>query len=233
MHAPGERGDVSRVKAIAASYVGVLLYAGFIFLGAWTFDYWQGILYVVVALAGTTLSHLLVPRDSDLTARRAANAQAGQDWDKRILGAYFLVSIVTFLVAGLDSGHFGWSGHVPLAVTVAGTGLTLAGQAVFALAKRQNEFFSSTVRIETERGHSVCEAGLYRLVRHPGYLGMLVSLLAFPLLINSYWSFIPALVGAALLVLRTVLEDRVLIEQLSGYREYAARTRWRLVPGLF
>lgn len=224
---------MSRLKAIVASYVGVLLYASFIFLGAWKLAYWQGLLYVVVALLGATLSHALVPKGSDITAERAANAGAGQAWDKRILGALFLVSIATFVVAGLDSGRFGWSGHVPAELTVAGVALMLAGQILFAVAKRQNAFFSSTVRIQAERGHRVCDSGLYRYVRHPGYLGMLISLLAFPLLINSYWAFIPTLLGAALLILRTTLEDRMLAEQLSGYPEYAARTRWRLVPGLF
>jgi protein-S-isoprenylcysteine O-methyltransferase Ste14 len=107
------------------------------------------------------------------------------------------------------------------------------GQTLFAVAKRENAFFSSTVRIQTERGHQVCDNGLYRVVRHPGYLGMLISLLAFPLVMNSYWAFVPAAIGATLLVVRTVLEDRFLINDLPGYREYANTTRWKLLPGLF
>jgi protein-S-isoprenylcysteine O-methyltransferase Ste14 len=224
---------MSRLRAIVASYVGVLLYASLIFLAAWKLVYWQALLYVVIALIGATLSHALVPSGSDITVERASNAAAGQTWDKRILGAYFLVSVVTFVIAGLDSGRFGWSGPVPLGVTIAGVVLMLLGQIIFAVAKRQNAFFASTVRIQSERGHRVCESGLYHYVRHPGYLGMLISLLAFPLLINSYWAFVPAVCGAALLLIRTVIEDRVLIEELPGYRDYAARTRWRLIPGVF
>jgi len=109
----------------------------------------------------------------------------------------------------------------------------LGGQLLFAFAKRENEFFSSTVRIQSERGHHVCDTGLYRYVRHPGYLGLLMSLLAFPMVINSYWAFGPALLGAALLVVRTMMEDRMLVDELPGYRGYVARTRWRLVPGMF
>jgi protein-S-isoprenylcysteine O-methyltransferase Ste14 len=71
------------------------------------------------------------------------------------------------------------------------------------------------------------------IVRHPGYLGMLLSLLAFPLLINSYWAFVPTVVAAVLLLFRTMLEDRVLISELPGYQDYAGRTRWRLVPPVF
>ncbi|NTU82465.1 MAG: isoprenylcysteine carboxylmethyltransferase family protein [Chloroflexales bacterium] len=188
---------------------------------------------MAIALIGATLSNALVPRGSDITVERASHAAAGQTWDKRILGAYFLVSVVTFVIAGLDSGRFGWSGPVPLGVTIAGVVLMLLGQIIFAVAKRQNAFFSSTVRIQTERGHRICDTGLYRYVRHPGYLGMLISLLAFPLLINSYWAFVPTVVGAVLLLIRTVIEDRVLTEELPGYREYVARTRWRLIPAVF
>jgi protein-S-isoprenylcysteine O-methyltransferase Ste14 len=223
---------VGKTRAIIASYVGVLFYAGFIFLGAWRIAYWQGLLYVVLALIGTTVNHILVPAGSSITADRARQAQIGQNWDRRLLGAYFLVNVVTFVTAGLDSGRFGWTGDVPVGVTVGGAALMLAGQTLFAAAKRENAFFSSTVRIQTERGHRVCDTGLYRFVRHPGYAGMLLSLLAFPLVMNSYWAFVPAGVGAAVLAGRTVLEDRFLVQELPGYKEYADRTRWKLIPGL-
>jgi protein-S-isoprenylcysteine O-methyltransferase Ste14 len=222
-----------KTKAIVASYVGVLVYASLVFLAAWKVAYWQGFLYAGLALVGTTLSHVLVPSGSTITADRAREARAGQAWDRRLVGAYFLVSLITFLVAGLDSGRFGWTSEVSAGVTVSGAALMLSGQLLFALAKRENAFFSSTVRIQTERGHQVCDAGLYRFVRHPGYLGMLMSSLAFPLVMNSYWAFLPAAIGAALLIVRTVLEDRFLVDALPGYAEYINRTRWRLLPGLF
>ena len=222
---------MGNTKAIVSSYVGVLLYAGLVFVGAGKIVYWQGAVYVALAVVGVTVSHLLVPRGSTITTDRANQARAGRDWDRRLLGAFFLVNAVTFLVAGLDSGRFGWTGGVPIGVTIAGAALMFLGQVLFALAKRENAFFSSTVRIQTERGHQVCDTGLYRFVRHPGYLGMLMSLLAFPLVMNWYWAFIPASIGAALLVGRTVLEDRVLIEELPGYADYSSKTRWRLIPG--
>lgn len=224
---------VDRSRAILASYAGVLVFSGFIFLGAWRIRYWQGLLYVGVALVGATLSHLLAGARSELPAERVRRVGVGESWDRRILTAYFLVSAITFVVAGLDSGRFGWSGRVPAAATLAGVALMLAGQALFALARRENAFFSSTARIQSERGHRVCEAGPYRVVRHPGYLGMSVSLLAFPLVLQSYWALLPAAAGVLLLVTRTRLEDRFLLERLDGYAAYSARTRWRLVPGVY
>ena len=223
----------AKTKAIVASYFGVLLYASLVFLGAWKIAYWQGVLYVVIALVGTTLNHVLVPAGSTITADRAREAHLGQDWDRRLLGLSFLVTAVTFLTAGLDSGRFGWTGHVSIGVTIAGAAVMLAGQVLFAVAKRENPFFSSTVRVQTERGHHVRDAGVYRVVRHPGYLGMLISLLAFPVVMNSYWAFVPAGVGAAVLTVRTVLEDRFLIRELPGYKDYAERTPWMLLPNLF
>jgi protein-S-isoprenylcysteine O-methyltransferase Ste14 len=224
---------MTKARAVISSYAGVLAFAAPVFLGAWKLFYPQGLLYVGVALAGTTLSHLLVRKGSDITVVRAAQARQGEDWDKRILGALMLVNLVTFALAGLDSGRFGWSGRVPPWVAVAGVVLMLSGQVLFAVAKRENEFFSSTVRLQDERGHRVCDTGVYRFVRHPGYLGMLLSLLAFPLVMQSFWAFVPALLGALLLITRTLLEDRFLATELAGYREYAARTRWRLFPGVF
>ena len=224
---------MTKEKAVLGSYVGVLLYASFIFLAAGELFYWQAILYVVLALTGTTLGHLLEAGGSNLTVERATKAVAGQSWDKRLLGALFLVNIVTFVTAGLDSGRFGWSGPVPLWVTIVGAALMFTGQILFVVAKRENRFFSSTVRIQSERGHEVCDSGLYAYVRHPGYLGMLISQLAFPLVLNSYWAFLPAVVGGILLIVRTVMEDQVLSGELPGYREYAERTSWKLVPGVF
>jgi len=224
---------MQKTKAIISSYVGVLLYSALVFLGAWKIDYWQGLLYVVLALVGTTMSHILVPAGSSITHDRAREARAGQDWDQRLLAGFFIVSLVMFLVAGLDSGRFRWTGDVPVGITAAGATLMFIGQALFGVAKRENTFFSSTVRIQTERRHQVCDKGLYRLVRHPGYLGMLISLLAFPLVMNSYWAFVPAGIAATLLVVRTALEDRFLIDELPGYKGYANATRWKLFPGLF
>ena len=224
---------MGKTKAIIASYVGVLVYASLVFLGAWKIVYWQGLLYVTLALVGTTLSHLLTPSGSTIAADRAREAKVGEGWDKQLLRALFLVSAVTFVTAGLDSGRFHWSGDVAPVITAAGVMLMLVGQTLFAVAKRENAFFSSTVRIQAERGHKVCDTGLYRFVRHPGYLGMLLSMIAFPLVMSSYWALIPAAAGAAVLIARTVLEDRFLLTGLPGYAEYTARTRWRLLPRVF
>jgi protein-S-isoprenylcysteine O-methyltransferase Ste14 len=96
-----------------------------------------------------------------------------------------------------------------------------------------NPFFEKTVRIQTERGHYVIDTGPYRFIRHPGYLGFLGWCLSTPLFLGSWWSLLPALLCIAALAVRTRLEDRTLHQELSGYREYAGRVRYRLIPGIW
>ena len=96
-----------------------------------------------------------------------------------------------------------------------------------------NAYFSTVVRIQSERGHAVCRGGPYRFVRHPGYVGMTFQSLGMPFLLGSLWSLLPALVMIVAMAIRTALEDRMLHAELPGYQEYAREVRYRLVPGLW
>ena len=106
----------------------------------------------------------------------------------------------------------------------------MVGQLFFLIAQKQNKFFSSTVRIQTDRGHTVCKTGLYKVVRHPAYLGNFIQTLGFPLIFGSLWSIIPAIISIILLLIRTNLEDKTLINELNGYREYTHETRFKIIP---
>jgi protein-S-isoprenylcysteine O-methyltransferase Ste14 len=135
-----------------------------------------------------------------------------------------------YIVAGLDSGHFHWSPAFHWSIYILGAVLTIAGQLLFLIAQRQNKFFSSTVRIQTDRGHVVCERGLYRIVRHPAYMGSVIQALGFPLLFGSLLSIIPVSMLIVLTVIRTNMEDRTLRNELKGYLEYSQKTRYKLIP---
>jgi protein-S-isoprenylcysteine O-methyltransferase Ste14 len=100
-------------------------------------------------------------------------------------------------------------------------------------AESVNKFFEPTVRIQTDRGHTVIDSGPYALVRHPGYLAAGLLVLGLPLSLGSYWALVPAALSNVLLVVRTALEDRTLREELPGYKEYTQRVRYRLVPGVW
>ena len=97
-----------------------------------------------------------------------------------------------------------------------------------------NPHFEKTVRIQTDRDHRLIDTGPYRIVRHPGYLGTILSfILSAPLLLGSWWAFVPAAASTASLIVRTALEDRTLRTELAGYEDYARRVRYRLAPGIW
>jgi protein-S-isoprenylcysteine O-methyltransferase Ste14 len=97
----------------------------------------------------------------------------------------------------------------------------------------ENQFFSSVVRIQTDRGHMVCDSGPYRIVRHPGYAGNILQQLGIVLALSSLWTIIPAAMALVIAVIRTTLEDQTLQDELPGYQEYARRVRYRLLPGIY
>jgi steroid 5-alpha reductase family enzyme len=108
--------------------------------------------------------------------------------------------------------------------------LTISGQLLFLLAQKQNKFFSSTVRIQSERNHTVCDTGLYKIVRHPAYLGSIIQSIGFPLLFGSLWSIIPVAFMIILQITRTYWEDKTLTKELIGYSEYSLKTRYKILP---
>lgn len=135
-------------------------------------------------------------------------------------------------VAGLDH-RYNWSPDFPLWLIVVGFVLISLGYAFATWAFVENRFFSSVVRIQTERGHVVCDTGPYRFVRHPGYSGNIVALFGIVLALGTVWTLIPTAVALIIAVIRTALEDRTLQDELPGYRDYAQRVRYRLIPWIF
>jgi protein-S-isoprenylcysteine O-methyltransferase Ste14 len=182
--------------------------------------------------AASVATTALLWRHTGLLAERS-NIQAGKSWDKVIVPfAVLLGPAATWITAGLDT-RFHWSDSMPRGAFLAGVIVAVLAAILIAWAMRCNKFFSSVVRIQKDRGHSVVTGGPYRFVRHPGYTGMSAFTLATPLILNSRWAFVPAVATAAVTVLRTVLEDRTLRIELEGYAEYASSVKYRLVPALW
>lgn len=154
-------------------------------------------------------------------------------WDK-VLSPLMGVSISfpLIIVAGLDH-RYGWSPAFQFWLQVLGLLLVGSGYAFGVWALVENRFFSSMVRIQTDRGHVVCDSGPYQIVRHPGYAGNILPLPGIALAFSSLWTFIPAAVALIIVVIRTALEDRTLQEELPGYAAYARRVRFRLLPGIY
>jgi protein-S-isoprenylcysteine O-methyltransferase Ste14 len=140
--------------------------------------------------------------------------------------------IASWVVAGLDL-RFGGLRPISTAFNVSGLLVTVLGYTLFLWAMASNAFFAEGVRIQQERGHTVATGGPYRFVRHPGYVGAILAMVATPCLLGSFWALIPGVASGALYVVRTHLEDKTLRTELPGYEEYSQQTRHRLVPGLW
>lgn len=194
---------------------------------------WVYVVITVVMTAGSRL--LLLRRSPDLVAERAASAekQDAKPWDGVLMPLVAIYGpLLTLVVAGLDR-RFGWPPELPLWVQIAGLILLVSATAFSTWALLVNRFFSGVVRIQRDRGHTVVSDGPYRWVRHPGYVGGVVGDVAIPLLLGSAWALIPGLLTAGAVVVRTALEDRTLQAELPGYAEYARRTHYRLLPGVW
>ncbi|MHB0857659.1 MAG: methyltransferase family protein [Anaerolineae bacterium] len=221
----------SALLSIAKVATSAVVMGALLFLAAGRLDWPGAWAYVILITTGTIVSTLLLPKD--LQAERSTMQQGSKRWD---IALALIVArfgpLAVLLTAGLDR-RFGWSGNLAAGLQALGLLLTALGVVFTTWAMLSNRFFSALVRIQTDRGHTVVSTGPYALVRHPGYLGASVAQLAMPLALSSWWAMLPALVTLAVLVVRTTLEDRTLQAELPGYREYAQRVRYRLLPGVW
>lgn len=192
--------------------------------------------YAVFAVLYTVVGRLaLFTKSPGLAAERAAGFSRAdiEPWDRKIVPWIGLVlPILTMIAAGLDH-QFGGAPHFPVWLVAVSAGPMAAGAVLGLWAALTNPFFSSVARIQTDRGQRVVSTGPYAFVRHPGYAGTIVFNILTPVFLGSSWAFIPAAALVALTVIRTRFEDRMLCERLDGYKEYAGRTRYRLLPGLW
>jgi protein-S-isoprenylcysteine O-methyltransferase Ste14 len=219
-----------KTSYILKHFAGTFIFFLVIFLSAGKLNYTPGLIYVFIGLIMGILNYTLLKPDAGLLDERGKAGEGAKKWDKGILGLSFLLTITMYVIAGLDSGRYGWSPGFHPGLVAAGIILTATGQLLFLVAQKQNRFFSSTVRIQTDRDHKVCNTGLYKFVRHPAYLGLIVQSIGFPLLFGSVWSMIPVGILIIIHLIRTWLEDKTLKEELPGYMEYSNITPYRIFP---
>lgn len=197
--------------------------------------WWEAWVYALLSILGFFVSRLLAARrHPDLLAERARSlsAEGAKPWDRWLAPLVGVGGGLVPVVAGLDR-LLAASPSFAAPLKAVALVVLIAAYALGTYALMENRFFSGVVRIQTDRGHHVVTGGPYRWIRHPGYVGGILAYAAAPLLLDSWWALLPALALTALLVVRTHLEDRTLHEELPGYREYAGRVRYRLLPGVW
>lgn len=227
-----------------APYQWIRLIAVYLFIPlillvcGWDFGWWQAWVFLLLIVAAGIGGRIWAERRhpgllAERERTRFGKIPDTKPWDK-VLAPLMGVSLSfpLVIVAGLDH-RFGWSPVFPAWLNLLGIVLIAVGYAIAVWALAENRFFSGVVRIQTERGHVVCDSGPYRIVRHPGYAGNILPLPGIVLALSSAWTLIPVAVALIIAVVRTALEDRTLLEELPGYRDYSQRVRYRLFPGIY
>ncbi|HEY48004.1 MAG TPA: isoprenylcysteine carboxylmethyltransferase family protein [Anaerolineae bacterium] len=185
-------------------------------------------IYILISIINFMLA------DPTLVKERA-QMRTGVDIRDMVLASlsFLFFFPLTLLVAGLDIGRYAWSPTIAFIVQVIALVVFTLGNVIGSWAMVRNKYFSTFLRIQKDRDHKVITSGPYQWVRHPGYAGVILASIALPISLGSLWALVPAIVGACGFVIRTFFEDRTLMEELSGYREYAHSVRFRLLPGIW
>jgi protein-S-isoprenylcysteine O-methyltransferase Ste14 len=204
------------------------------FAGAGTFAWPEGWAYIVVQFSSWTAMTLWLKKNNPelLRVRAELWKRTVKPWDKVTLTFIFASFLLLFALPGVDAVRYQWS-HVPLSLKIIGfAGIVFSNGIMFWVLKK-NPYSSAAVEVQKERGHKVITTGPYQYVRHPMYVGGILMAASTPLALGSLITFVPVVLMTVAVVLRTYLEDRMLYEELEGYKDYTQVVKYRLLPGIW
>ena len=217
-------------KLVVFTLVELVVFGVVLFFPAGTFNYWQA--WVFLAVVGVAASapsiYLLRANPVALQRRMRGGPTAEARMAQKVVIAGLYLSLAAMVVVSVLDHRFGWS-PVPTAVCLVGDVLVAIGLGVVALVIVQNSYAAATVQVEA--GQTVVSTGLYGLVRHPMYTGNVIMMVGIPLALGSYWGLVFVVPGLIVLASRIRDEEKLLQQDLAGYREYSQKVRYRLVPG--
>jgi len=222
-------------KMIGRTVVWIATMAAILFVSAGTARWPAAWVFLAeIGGLGVAVGLWLARRDPALLAERLSTGfQAAQKtWDKVFMATVFVLWTGWLVLMALDAVRFGWS-QMPVWAQALGAVLIALCMYVACLTFRENSYAAPVVKIARERGHRVVSSGPYAYVRHPMYAGALLFFIGTPLLLGSRFGLAAAPLLVVVLAARAVMEERMLAEELPGYREYAQRVRYRLVPGVW
>lgn len=200
-----------------------------IFLPSGTFNYWQ--VYVYFAVLVVPMSFVLfyfLKKDPKFLARRT-NFKEREKQQLLISILSAVVFLSGFMIPGFDH-RFGWS-NIPIYIVISADIIILLGYLLIFFVFKQNSYASNI--IEVAENQNVISTGLYGVVRHPMYVGVLIMFIPTPIALGSYWGLIPFAFLPVSLILRLLNEEKVLAKTLKGYNEYCQKTKYRLIPFLW
>jgi protein-S-isoprenylcysteine O-methyltransferase Ste14 len=223
----------SKLRMILQAIITTLFGLAAIFVPAGTLKWTEAWLFIILyAVAVTAAIFWMKKKAPDLLKERMKRKKDVKSWDKIFMALYSTTLIFTLILPGLDAVRFQWS-TVPLTAKIIAFICYIPGGGIAFWAMKENAFLSDVVRIQKDRGHTVCTKGPYKYVRHPMYVGVILIIVCFPFSLGSLYALIPAIIIVILFFIRTALEDKTLQEELPGYKEYAQQVRYRLIPGIW
>jgi protein-S-isoprenylcysteine O-methyltransferase Ste14 len=219
-------------RLTASSILGLVAFGVTLFLPAGTFNYWQAWVFIAVFTVATIVPTIYLYRTNPAALQRRMHVGPRAETrpaQKIIITASFVDIFVMMAFSAFDR-RMGWS-TVPVWVSLLGNVLVAAGLGIAMVVIAQNGYAASTVRVET--GQQLVSSGVYSFIRHPMYVGNLAMMFGIPLALGSYWGLLFVIPGVAVIVFRILDEEKLLTEELAGYREYAQRVRYRLMPNVW
>jgi len=208
----------------------VLIFAACLFVSSGHPDWVMGWVFIAIVTASHICTTLILMISNPELMGERAEIKGKRDLDRILASIMALYGPASMcIVAGLNM-RFGWLPQIPLMLQIAGIVIAILGSMLTIWAMASNRFFYGVLRIAQGKNHTVCASGPYQYVRHPGYLGVILFDLTTPLMLNSAWALIPAMLTICAIVVRTALEDKILQSRLGGYKDYAQQVRYRLLP---
>ena len=221
------------LRATVQLAICFVIWGGLLFLSAGDFTWLRGWLHVglwmITFLVNATV---LFKFNRELVSARLKPQWSSERSDTILLMLFLPVTLAIPVIAGLDAVRYRWS-SLPSWLVYAGITLHTVGDVFLLWTMVVNPFLEKTIRVQTERGHRVITTGPYARVRHPMYSGVVLMILAVPLMLGSVWTFAPAVAMTLLLMARILVEERLLRRDLPGYEEYLRKTRWKIIPGVW
>jgi protein-S-isoprenylcysteine O-methyltransferase Ste14 len=232
-HRGNRGGSVKTIpKLLVLGAVELVVFGAMLFVPAGTFNYWQAwVFLVVVGLSAWAPSIYLLRRNPvALQGRMRGGPTAEARTAQKVVIAALYLSLAAMVVVSVLDHRFDWS-PVPTTICLVGDVLVAVGLGVVGLVIIQNSYAASTVRVQA--GQQVVSTGLYRMVRHPMYTGNVIMMVGIPLALGSYWGLVFVVPGLVVLAVRIRDEEKLLQDELTGYREYTRSVRYRLAPGMW
>lgn len=231
-----KKTDSSKIKMLIQLIFVVIIMPLLPILVAWRWRWWEAWVLALTISLGFILSRLLASRKHPgilVERSNSFNRNDAEPWDKYLAPFMAFGGLFILLISGLEE-RFNWSPEpYSLPLKIVSIAVLVSAYIFSSWAMIENAYFSGIVRIQNDRGHAVCSSGPYRFVRHPGYIGAILSYLAMPFLLDSNWSVLPFCLLLVITIVRTKLEDQTLQAELPGYREYASKVKYRLFPGIW